>query len=222
MNDSVAAQLDKADRLLSEIAYKLEEDTRPARPADVSEMAVWRRTDEVAAYLRRVPGSGEVLHMITQLAGEAIQLHDELTAYVLSGGPLDWTYRELGVDRRSLRTALFRAIREANAQPIAGEALLRVYEAGEDDATSWRALRRDITGMVGSVASDAANGLRTTAMYSPGWGVPSDGQPKRVENAGTPDTTIGVQSPEYENFKRRTGSAVPADLAASFDMNAAK
>lgn len=229
---AVSEQLTKAERLLDEIAYQLDVDIHPARPADVSEAALARRIDEIATALRdRMSGNGERLEAITRYAVASVRAHDDLTLYCLAGGPLDFLYTRCGMDRRQLRRALFKAIRDARLEPIPGEGLLRMLEAPHDDPASWAALRRDIESMAGTVAGDAANGLRLTAMYSPGWGVPANGEPRRVEQPGTPLEGTPMKAPEFENLQRRQtyfhgndptptrATAVPPDLQPSLDTS---
>jgi len=222
LSADVSAHLERAERNLADIAFQLQEGVNPPRPQGVSEAAVLDRKGDVAELLRR---QGGALDGITQLMTEAITQHDELTAYVLSpGGPLEWTYRILGVDRPRLRSALYRAVRAARREPVPGEGLLRMYEATHEDPQSWQQLRTAIEGLVGAVGSAAAYAYRQAAINSPGWGVPSEAQRLAEQQAAaTAMRGAPVSAPEADNLRMRQGypgEPVPGNLKPSLDTSA--
>jgi len=192
----VQARLDTAERLLGEIAFALQEGVTPARPEGLSEARELDRKHDLEALLKCETGWKGVLDRVTQLMGEAIVQHDDLTAWTLTpDGPLAWVYKLLGVDRAQLRAALYRAIRRAHRLPVPGEGLLQRYEAPHTDPLSWQTLRSTVLELVGAVGALAAAQYRAAGRYTP----PAD--------AGNPQRVPGE-------------SAVPPGLRPSLDLNA--
>ena len=217
LHDTVSAHLARAERTIADIAAQLQEGISPPRPEGVSDARELDRKHDLEALIKRDPS----LERITALMTEAIVEHDALTAYCLTpDGPLSWVYKLLGLDRPRLRSALFRAVREARREPIPGEQLLRMYEAPHTDEASWVAFTTAVGSLVGCVGSQAAALYQREAQLSPGWGVPSEAQrieQQRVAAAAMQGTM--VKAPEAENLRMRMGA--PEDLTPLLQATAA-
>ena len=120
------AALDDLRAVADSVSARLSSAWKPDKPSGASEMAVFERKHDLERLLAGGSNdAGHVINTASRLLAEALQKGDAdstLTAYVLSGGPLDLFYAACGVDPKVLSQAF--ALRGPSTSTLAALAPL--------------------------------------------------------------------------------------------------